>query len=158
MKNLILQALDKCLYELPPVKKTKIVEKSYYLNSGSIQEIERQVKEISLKTSIDTHHMYIYSKEDAEMAVIVPTIHELTLQEIEQRVARSFNLRCFKHVYNNLISNGFTRISSPQSKYKTFDDTTVYTMFLTKQYDRLVDYFLLSFKFKDILLNERAKK
>ena len=51
----------------------------------------------------------------------------------------------FKPLYDLLLANGYKRISSWSSLYKEFDKTSVYEMYMAKEFDRLVQYYSLSF-------------
>jgi hypothetical protein len=68
---------------------------------------------------------------------------------IEHGIRNSFNLRAFKPVFDILISNGYTRISSGSHMYRDFKNTTVYDMYRAGDWDRLVDYYSLSFTLKN---------
>jgi len=51
----------------------------------------------------------------------------------------------FKSVYDLLTVSGYKRQGSYSNLFKPFDDTTVYDMFIDKDFDRLVKYYSLSF-------------
>lgn len=48
-------------------------------------------------------------------------------------------------VYASLTQNGYKRVGFNSGLLKEFDDTTVYDMFINKDFDRLVKYYSLSF-------------
>lgn len=56
-----------------------------------------------------------------------------------------FSTIAFKEVYNLLLSNGFKRVGYNSGRLKEFDDTTVYEMFISQDFDRLVKYYSLPF-------------
>jgi hypothetical protein len=58
---------------------------------------------------------------------------------------RVFSDIAFKLIYNTLINNGYKRVGVCSSKFKEFDDTTIYDMYVNKDYDRLVKYYTLYF-------------
>ncbi len=58
---------------------------------------------------------------------------------------RVFSDIAFKLIYNTLINNGYKRVGADSSKFKEFDDTTIYDMYVNKDYDRLVKYYKLCF-------------
>ena len=47
----------------------------------------------------------------------------------------------WKFVYESLIKNGYKRIGFNSALFKSFDDTTVYDMYIDKDFDRLVKYY-----------------
>lgn len=51
----------------------------------------------------------------------------------------------FKFVYDLLTTNGYKRVGFNSGLLKQFDDTTVYTMYKAKDFDRLVKYYSLPF-------------
>jgi hypothetical protein len=51
----------------------------------------------------------------------------------------------FRAVYDLLIVNGYKRVGYRSSLLKPFDDTTVYDMYINKEFDRLVEYYSLPF-------------
>ena len=56
-----------------------------------------------------------------------------------------FSSIAFKLVYDLLIKNGYKRVGYSSSLLKQFDDTTVYDMYINKDFDRLVKYYSLPF-------------
>ena len=50
-----------------------------------------------------------------------------------------------KHIYELLIKNGYKRKGFNSGLLKQFDDTTVYDMYINKEFDRLLNYYSLSF-------------
>lgn len=56
-----------------------------------------------------------------------------------------FNSIAFKKVYDLLLINGYKRVGFMSGRLKEFDDTTIYDMFITNDFDRLVKYYSLSF-------------
>lgn len=49
-------------------------------------------------------------------------------------------------VYELLLANGYMRVGYSTFFLKEFDDTTVYDMYITNDFDRLVKYYSLPFK------------
>lgn len=59
----------------------------------------------------------------------------------EYRMKR-FEVISWKHVYDILISNGYKRLGGWNgSDFKQFKDTSLYQMYLDKDFDRLVKYY-----------------
>jgi hypothetical protein len=55
----------------------------------------------------------------------------------------------FKFVSDLLKNNGYKRNSYNSASLKQFDDTTVYDMYINKNFDRLVEYYSLPFTLND---------
>lgn len=56
-----------------------------------------------------------------------------------------FTSYAFKPLYDLLLNNGYKRIGSSSGLYKEFDKTSVYEMYMAKEFDKLVQYYSLSF-------------
>ncbi len=59
---------------------------------------------------------------------------------------RRFTDIAWRKVYDLLLANGYKRVGYSTFFLKEFDDTTVYDMYLAKDFDRLVKYYSLPFK------------
>jgi hypothetical protein len=51
----------------------------------------------------------------------------------------------FRAVYDLLLANGYKRVAYRSNLLKPFDSTTVYDMYINKEFDRLVEYYSLPF-------------
>lgn len=71
----------------------------------------------------------------------VPTTEKDRLNYKRKR----FDDIAFKFVYNLLTSNGYKRVGFNSGLLKQFDDTTVYDMYMEKNFDRLEKYYSLRF-------------
>jgi hypothetical protein len=60
-----------------------------------------------------------------------------------------FTSIAFKFVSDLLKNNGYKRNSYNSASLKQFDDTTVYDMYINKNFDRLVEYYSLPFTLND---------
>lgn len=58
---------------------------------------------------------------------------------------RVFNTIAFKRVYDLLTNNGYKRVGYNTGLLKEFNNTTVYDMFINKEFDKLVKYYSLPF-------------
>jgi len=58
---------------------------------------------------------------------------------------RVFTSVAFKRVFALLLANDYKRVGFSSRLLKQFDDTSVYDMYIAKDYDRLVEYYTLSF-------------
>jgi len=73
--------------------------------------------------------------------VDVPTTDKEKLKHKRTR----FSTIAFKAVYDLLLANGYKRVGYNTGLLKPFDDTTVYDMYINKDFDRLVKYYSLPF-------------
>lgn len=71
----------------------------------------------------------------------VPTTEKDKL-EYQRRV---FSNIAFKRMYDLLTKNGYKRTGYNSGLLKEFDGTTVYDMYINKEFDRLVKYYSLPF-------------
>ncbi len=51
----------------------------------------------------------------------------------------------WKFIYNSFINSGYRRVGFNSGLLKEFDDTTVYDMYINKDFDRLEKYYSLRF-------------
>lgn len=79
--------------------------------------------------------------------VEVPTTED---ERVSFRKKKFNTSLAFKSVYDLLIANGYVRSGFNSGLLKEFDDTSVYDMYMNKEYDRLVKYYSLSFKLKQV--------
>ena len=74
-------------------------------------------------------------------SIDVPTTEADKLRAIRQR----FSNIAFPLVKDSLTSNGYKRVGFNSGLLKAFDGTTVYDMYVNKEFDRLVEYYSLYF-------------
>ncbi|QQO97445.1 hypothetical protein Molly5_151 [Maribacter phage Molly_5] len=77
----------------------------------------------------------------------VPTPTTLEDHLIYRR--RVFTTIMFQTLYHILIANGYTRKGFSSSKLRNFKGTTTYDMVVAKEWERLEEYYLMSFKLKE---------
>jgi hypothetical protein len=58
---------------------------------------------------------------------------------------KRFTSIAFQSVYQVLVNNNYKRVGYDSGSLKQFDDTTVYEMYIKKDFDRLVKYYSLPF-------------
>lgn len=73
--------------------------------------------------------------------IVVPTTDKDKLKFKKDR----FSTIAFRSIYNSLTVNGYKRVGYNTGLLKQFDDTTVYDMYINKDFDRLVKYYSLPF-------------
>ena len=88
---------------------------------------------------------YFSSDTDENPVISYEVEVPMTEAEKESLRKRRFNTFYFKYVYDLLIPMGYKRRGFNSGELSRFDGTTVYDMFINKEYDRLMDYFSLAF-------------
>jgi hypothetical protein len=73
--------------------------------------------------------------------VDIPTTDKDKLKHKRSR----FSTTAFRLVYELLTVNGYKRVGYNSGLLKPFDNTTVYDMYINKEFDRLVEYYSLPF-------------
>lgn len=73
--------------------------------------------------------------------ICIPTTDEDKKNWLRTQMRLSFD-----RIYHPLVDNGYKRISSERSEFETFDDTTVYDMVIGEEWERLEQYYSLSFE------------
>jgi len=147
MKDLIKQALAVAIIILEnsiPQTKLKVVE-DISLDDINPIDIAKYMKDNNIPDN--AYFMGIdngddgYSRYCLAYDIQIPT----TDKDKDKYRKERFTSYAFKQVYDLLIKNGYKRISSWSSSYKEFDKKTVYEMFTNNEFDRLVQYYSLSF-------------
>lgn len=67
-------------------------------------------------------------------------------KEREKYKKEKFSSYAWHHVYSLLLANGYKRVVYNSRLLKEFDNTSVYQMYLDKDFDRLVRYYSLPFR------------
>jgi len=61
-------------------------------------------------------------------------------------IKRIFNShKAHKHVFDSLTTNGYKKVGFNSARGIPFDTTTVYDMYMSKDFERLLEYYSLSF-------------
>lgn len=146
MKDLIIEALNDVIVGLEArVPQTK--KEGVYVNIDDVSPLDISKFMMEKNIPSDAHFAGKPNGYDSFDAVClyyeidVPT----TKFEKTQYKRRLFNNIAFKKVYNSLILNGYKRVGFNSGLLKEFNDTTVYDMYITKDFNRLVKYYSLYF-------------
>jgi len=86
-----------------------------------------------------------YEQSDAiyvKWTVKVPT----TVRDKENYVRRKVNHNALLRISSAFKALGYKRVGVRSSAFKPFDDTSVYDMFISGEWERLEQYYLLMFK------------
>jgi len=147
MKELIIRTLDNAHSLLEKqVPKTKKKTKCV-----SIQEVNPLELSSFMKSNNIPNDAYFTGTDngyDAWDDVVLAWEIEIPTTEKDKLIfkRKRFSSIAFKHVYKLLTKNAYKRVGYNTSLLKEFDDTTIYDMYINKDFDRLVKYYLLSFK------------
>ena len=147
MKKYIIEALNQTfnLLPTPPTHKVKIVSECLFDTSvaGII------VAYNNIPDDIDKKDAYIHTEEyvsDATLYISWETQVLTTDKDKDIFTSKYFSRKVYKSVYDLLTSNGYKRVGYSTALLKPFDDTTVYKLFMEKDFDRLVAYYSFQFK------------
>tara|TARA_R110000868_G_scaffold329984_1_gene590901 strand:+ start:317 stop:1129 length:813 start_codon:yes stop_codon:yes gene_type:complete len=146
MKDLIIQALNNAFgileKQIPQTKK----------KTESISIIDVKPSELlSFMKSNDIPNDAVFSGRDNgydawDDIVLYWEIDIPTTDKDKKAFKRKrFTDIAWKVVYDILMKNGYKRVGYNSGLLKQFDDTTVYDMFISKNFDRLVKYYSLPF-------------
>jgi len=116
------------------------------------------IKPYDIKSFMDEENIpksaWFDSKEDAYDSFSYGTylsweVEILATKEFKLKIVKyKFETTVLSHVYNRLISNGYKRKGFNSSFLREFDNTTVFDMYINKQWSRLEKYYSLSFEVK----------
>ena len=82
---------------------------------------------------------------DSEITIKWEKNIPLTTKEKEEYVEKCVNYRNFTLVDNSIYEKGYKRKAISRIRLSDFNDTSVYHMFIKKEYDRLQKYYSLFF-------------
>ena len=146
MKELIIQALNNAFVMLekgtPQTKKKLIQVIIADVSPLNIVEFMREnnIPDNASFGGVDNGYD-AYSDICLEYDVNIPTTEKDKLKFKRDR----FPTIAFRLVYDLLTNNGYKRVGYNTGLLKQFDDTTVYDMYINKDFERLVKYYSLPF-------------
>ena len=141
MKDLIIKALDEAFALLEKqVPQTKNVTKYKCISGDNVKDIVKFMAENNIPDSA------WFDTDENDKACLC---YEMNVQTTDkEKLAfkkRRFNNAVWSFVYKALTQNGYKRTGFNSYLLKEFDDTTVYDMYMAKDFDRLCKYYSLSF-------------
>lgn len=143
MKDIIIPVLNelKASLDNKDFKGQKTITKSVNLNNYTLSSLDAYVKENDIKEGVFcTEGDY---NSDPIYCWNVKT--DFTDRELVYKRERLFNSTSFKKIYDAMINAGYKRIGLDSIKYRPFINDTVYSMYVSGDYDRLVSYYSLFF-------------
>jgi len=147
MKQLLVQALDNAFAKLEMlVPQTKKTEKSI-----SIIDVEPLQLTSFMKNNNIPDDAYFSGTDngyDGFDDIVLAWEVDIPNTENDKLIfkVKRFESLAGKFVYDLLTNNGYKRIGYNTALLKQFNDTTLYDMYMKKDFDRLVSYYSLSFK------------
>ena len=152
MKELILTALQAALEKVNTFKyETKKKGMKVSIENVPPMELPQYMKDNDIPADAD----YMVGMDSSEVAtgeifLVYDIDMQTTLEEKRQYRINRFNKGwAWKKVHEALTNNGYKRTPVDTRLLKAFDDTSVYNMFISKEYDRLLKYYSLWFKKED---------
>jgi hypothetical protein len=146
MKDFIIIALDNALIKLD--KQTPLIKKQ--VESISIIDVNPiDINRFMLANDIP-NDAYFNGRDNGydvwddiclSWTIDVPTTDKDRLKYRQRR----FTTIAHKNLYDLLIANGYKRVGFNSGLLRDYDNTTVYDMYIDKDYDRLIKYYSLSF-------------
>ena len=147
MKNLIIKALDGAYVKLlRSIPQTKRETRYMSLNDVSPQNTGNFMKDNNIPD--DAWYGGWDNGDDGYddiglcWYVEVPTTDKDKLDYCN----KAFERYAWKAIYDSFISEDYKRVGFNSSLLNDFKDTTIYGMYMDKDYDRLFDYYSLYFK------------
>jgi hypothetical protein len=146
MKELIVQALSAAIVLLESrIPQTK--KKTIYVNIDDVKpsDILSFMKDNDIPDTAEfggkPNGYDAFDEVCLVYDIDIPTTDKDKLKAKKDR----FTNIAFRAVYDLLIVNGYKRVGYRSGLLKPFDNTTVYDMYINKEFDRLVEYYSLPF-------------
>ena len=150
MKNIIVE-----IHEKANIKLDKITpEFKTATKSIDITDVNPIALAEFMRVNNIPEHTYFDGKDDSydrwECSVILLSWSVEIARTSEEKLTfkrERFSTVAFKMMFDVLVKEmKYKRVGVISNLLKAFDDTTVYDMFINKEYDRLVEYYSLYFK------------
>ena len=148
--TVIVEALENLLEELRSQEYTKTIHRKE-LTSCDINDIIATATYLSEETGVPIDKAYVDYDCDSfvsEMYVVIPIKVVLDGDEKEEAVKEKFNANAYSRAAKKLKELGYVRHGFPSNLLAEFDDTSIYDMFVNKEFDRLAKYFGLGWSKK----------
>lgn len=137
MKELIKNALKVAFDKLGKNPTTKIDVKKFDISGVSPIDLSAFMRKNNIPNDA-------YFSNDSDYLCYDITV-QMSEKEKTDFYRRRFSNIAFKYVYESLTNNGFKRVGFNSALLKPFEKTTVYDMYVNKDFDMLVKYYSLYF-------------
>ena len=139
MKDLLIQALtDAFAHVEKQIPQTKTQRKEISIENVKPLDIVDFMKENGIPDDA-----YFVGPEEGQLGVFLSWDVEVPTTEADKLkfVKNKTDYVTWQYVYKLLTANGYKRIPYDSSYFRKFNDTTLYNMFIEKDFDRLVEYY-----------------
>ena len=123
-----------------------------------IVEFNSKLQEIADSLNLDINTLEIgledadaSTTDSANIGVFYSKEYPIPEKEYKSIVRKKFERTVWYRLYNELTTIGYKRVASDSSKFKLYKDTTIYDMYLNKEYAKLTNYYSLFFKKENII-------
>lgn len=141
MKDIIINALNDAweLFKkrIPETKKEIVYNDIEYISPQSIASFI-----VEYKIPVNC---WFGSDEQENICICYDIDIPTTDKDKDKFRKEKFSGVAWNFIYKAMINNGYKRIGFNSGLLKEFDDTSVYEMYVNKDFDRLVKYYSLSF-------------
>ena len=151
MLDLILKALDDTLAKLDRIAPTtKTYTKSMDIMGVNPLEIHTFMKDNNIPDNAyfdgidNSYDDWVAGEINLSWDVEIPT----TKDDILNFKRKKFTNTAVKFIFDSLTNNGYGRVGFCSSLLDEFRNTSVYVMYMNKDYDKLVKYYSLYYKIK----------
>ena len=147
MKNLLIPLLDTAYNKLiQQIPKTKRTVRTIPINNISPMELPDFINNNNIPKDCWFHmdDCGVFSSFELELAwyVDIPTTEKDGVDYCRKR----FTSVAWSIIYKDMLENGYKRIGVNSAEFKKYKDTTIYDMYMEKDFDRLAQYYSLYFK------------
>ena len=147
MKELIIKSLDEAFEKLAKIApQAKNVNKQVNIKGLTLGQIQEIIKENNIPINATIEE--IEDREKYEIGILWYVEKPTTNDDILEFMRKDAWGYAFKAVHKALTENGYNykRVGFGSKILAEFDCTTVYDMYINKDWERLVKYYSLQFK------------
>lgn len=154
MQKIIKDILDDCYADFSMPKPTRMESAFISVEEGlNIIEFNNQIQEIADSLNLDintlkigTEGVDVYSTDIARIGVFYDKEYPIPEKEYKRLLRGKFERLVWYRLYKELIAIGYKRESGDNYKFRKYKDTTVYDMYINKEFTKITDYYSLFFK------------
>lgn len=147
MKELIIKSLDEAFEKLAKIApQAKNVNKQVNIKGLTLGQIQEIIKENNIPINATIEE--IEDREKYEIGILWYVEKPTTNDDILEFMRKDTWRYAFKAIHKALTENGYKykRVGFGSQILAEFDCTTVYDMYINKDWERLVKYYSLQFK------------
>jgi len=154
--NILEKNLNTCFNDLTisPTKniiKEVPLQEEYYTLSELTIEVEKVAKEYNI--NVDDIKIDVNDEEAAYSYAYITLSFKVEVQksieEIETQKRKFFERKAWYSLYTTFSKMNIKRIHGNHETWKSFKDTTIYDLYLNKDFEKLYSYYSLFFQFEE---------